>query len=122
MTILIADDSVSIRQMLNLILSAEKHTVVQAVDGADALKKFGDEIDVVITDYNMPGMSGPELIRAIRSGPTNKSVPCIMLTTESEAGKKMEGMQAGATAWITKPFNRDALLMTLGKVKQTVDF
>jgi two-component system chemotaxis response regulator CheY len=70
----------------------------------------------VITDLNMPKLNGIDLIKKIRSGTVNKFLPIIMLTTESEAGKKEEGKKAGATAWIVKPFTPENLLETIKKV------
>ena len=114
--ILIADDSSSMRQMISFTLSEEGHTVVEAVDGEDAFSKFGGEINVVITDLNMPKINGIEFIKKIRGGSVNRFVPIIMLTTESEAGKKEEGRAAGATAWIVKPFTPENLIDTIRKV------
>jgi two-component system, chemotaxis family, chemotaxis protein CheY len=114
--ILIADDSSSMRQMINFTLDEAGFTVVQSVDGADALSKFSADINVVITDLNMPNKNGIELIKAIRSGSVNKFLPIIMLTTESQAAKKEEGKVAGATAWIVKPFTPENLIETIKKV------
>lgn len=122
MKVLIVDDSVSMRQMLSIILKGAGHTVVEAAEGSAALEQFGAEIDVLITDYNMPGLGGIELIRRVRSGDTNRDVPILMLTTESESSKKREGREAGATAWITKPFNKESLLATLNKIAGSVEF
>lgn len=122
MKILVVDDSVSMRQMVNLILSGVGHTVVSACDGIEALSKFDADTDLVITDLNMANMGGLELVQAIREGTVNKDVPMIMLTTESESNKKRESMRAGATAWITKPFNRDTMLAMIDKVTRTVTF
>jgi len=114
--ILIADDSSSMRQMINFTLTEAGYTVVQAVDGADAAAKFSAEFGLVITDLNMPNMNGLDLIKKIRSAPVNKFCPIIMLTTESEISKKEEGKKAGATAWIVKPFTPENLLETIKKV------
>lgn len=114
--ILIADDSSSMRQMIDFTLSEEGYTVIQSVDGADALNKFTADINLVITDLNMPNVNGLELIKKIRSGTVNKFLPIIMLTTESEATKKDEGKKAGATAWIVKPFTPEDLIQTVKKV------
>lgn len=122
MKILIVDDSVSMRQMVRLILTGEGYEVIEAVDGTDGLNKVNDDIDMIITDYNMPNMGGIELIRAIRGGSVKPTVPILMVTTESETEKKNEGRSAGATAWITKPFNRDLLLATVSKITRTVEF
>lgn len=122
MKILIVDDSVSMRQMIAIILRGAGHEIVDAPDGTAGLAAFDASFDAVITDYNMPNMGGIELIKAIREGDQNKQVPILMLTTESDTAKKNEGRLAGATAWITKPFNRDSLLTTLDKMTRTVDF
>lgn len=122
MKILIIDDSVSMRQMVSIILTGAGHEVTEAVDGTDGVSKMNEEFDAVITDYNMPNMGGIEVIRKIRSGSINRNVPILMLTTESESAKKSEGREAGATAWITKPFNRESLLATLDKITKTVEF
>lgn len=114
--ILIADDSSSMRQMLAFTLTEEGYEVVLCVDGQDALAKFNANIKVVITDLNMPNINGIELIKRIRSGPINKFLPIIMVTTESEAAKKEEGKRAGASAWIVKPFTPENLIETIKKV------
>lgn len=120
--VLFIDDSVSMRQMTSLILSGAGYEVVQATNGAEGLGKLAPDIDLVITDFNMPGMNGIEVIRSIREGDVAKSVPILMLTTESEAEKKQQGREAGATAWMTKPFDKDGLLATVKKITESVDF
>jgi two-component system chemotaxis response regulator CheY len=114
--VLIADDSTSMRQMIEFTLSDAGYDVVQAVDGEDAYTKLSADIKLVVTDLNMPKMNGIELIKKIRGGTLNKFLPIIMLTTESEPGKQSEGKTAGATAWIIKPFTPDNLLETIKKV------
>jgi two-component system chemotaxis response regulator CheY len=120
--VLFIDDSVSMRQMTSLILSGAGYEVVQAENGREGLSKLTPDVDLVITDFNMPNMNGIEVIRAIREGDVNKSVPILMLTTESEDQKKQEGRQAGATAWMTKPFDKEGLLATVKKITDSVDF
>jgi two-component system chemotaxis response regulator CheY len=71
---------------------------------------------MLITDLNMPNLDGIGLIRNIRAGSTCKFIPIIMLTTESQAEKKMAGKAAGATGWIVKPFKPDQLLAVVKKV------
>ncbi|SIQ70741.1 response regulator receiver protein [Alkalispirochaeta americana] len=116
MRILAVDDSVSMRQTLAMVLSGENHDVHVAADGVAALNMMDCAFDLVITDINMAGMDGLELVRRIRAGDVCPYVPIIILTTESGAEKKREGMRAGATAWITKPFSKDLLLGTMAKV------
>ncbi len=115
--ILVVDDSTTMRQMVNFTLTGAGHNVVEAADGEDALKTAeGKQFDLVITDINMPKMDGISLIKALRAMPSFKFTPILTLTTESQSEKKQEGKAAGATGWIVKPFNPEALLSVLGKV------
>jgi two-component system, chemotaxis family, chemotaxis protein CheY len=115
--ILAVDDSSSMRQMVSFTLKGAGHTVVEAVDGQDALNKAkSQKFDLVITDVNMPVMDGITFIRNLRAVANYKFTPMLMLTTESAADKKSEGKAAGATGWIVKPFNPEQLLATVKKV------
>lgn len=115
--ILAVDDSASMRQMVSFTLKGAGHDVVEAVDGVDALSKAkGNQVDLVLTDVNMPNMDGLTLIKELRALPSYKFTPMLTLTTESGGDKKMEGKQAGATGWIVKPFSPDQLLATIKKV------
>ncbi len=115
--IMTADDSASIRQMVSFTLKDAGYEVVEAVDGKDALNKLDDvKINMLITDLNMPNMDGIELIKQVRAIPEFKFIPIIMLTTESQAGKKQEGKSAGATGWIVKPFKPEQLIAVIKKV------
>jgi two-component system chemotaxis response regulator CheY len=116
-TIMTVDDSSSVRQMVGLTLKGEGYQVVEAVDGKDALAKVGGaSIDMVITDLNMPNMDGITLIRELRKLPAFKFTPIVMLTTESQAERKQEGKDAGATGWIVKPFKPEQLIGVIKKV------
>ncbi len=118
-TILAVDDSASMRQMVAFTLKGAGFTVIDAVDGEDALEKAkatSATVDLVLTDVNMPRMDGISLIKELRGLPKYKFTPILMLTTESGGEKKMEGKSAGATGWIVKPFNPDQLLATIKKV------
>ncbi len=115
-TIMTADDSRSVRQMVSFTLQQAGYNVVEAEDGKDAFAKLNEKVNMVLTDLNMPNMDGLELIRAIRAEPHYKFMPVIMLTTESQANKKQEGKAAGATGWIIKPFNPEQLLAVVKKV------
>mgnify|MGYP006292143667 CR=1 FL=1 len=120
--VLVVDDSVSMRQMTGLILKGAGFEPVEAGDGQEALEKLTDDTVLVITDFNMPRMNGVELIKAIRGGSVAKTVPILMITTESEDNKKQQGREAGATAWIVKPFTKEQLLATLNKIVSTLTF
>lgn len=115
--ILAVDDSASMRQMVSFTLQGAGYEVVEASDGQDALNKAKlGQVDLVLSDVNMPVMDGIALIKNLRSLPSYKFTPILMLTTESAADKKSEGKAAGATGWIVKPFNPDQLLNTIKKV------
>ena len=120
--ILIVDDSVSMRQMESLILKQAGYDVVEAADGEEGLSQLTADIRAVVTDYNMPNMTGVEFIKAIRAGSVNKSVPILMVTTESEQDKKQEGKAAGATGWLTKPFEQEQLVKAIRKIADSVQF
>lgn len=120
-TVLIVDDSATMRQMVSFTLTGAGFTVVEAGDGADAVKKLtaGTKPNLVITDLNMPNMDGISLIKEIRKMGTLKFTPILMLTTESTDDKKKEGQAAGATGWIVKPFNPEQMLKVIAKVLPT---
>lgn len=111
------DDSSSVRQMVSMTLKSAGYTVVEGVDGQDALNKLkASPVDMVITDLNMPNMDGITLIKNLRALPAFKFTPIVMLTTESQATRKQDGKAAGATGWIVKPFKPDQLLGVIKKV------
>src|SRR5689334_17135795 len=115
--ILTVDDSTSMRQMVRATLQSAGYDVVEAADGEDALQFARDHaVDLVITDVNMPRMDGITLVSELRSLPSYRLTPVLLLTTESTMEKKMEGKKAGATGWIVKPFNPAQLLATLARV------
>lgn len=114
--ILTVDDSASVRQVVNYTLREAGYGTVEATDGQDALTKLTPEVRLVITDLNMPIMDGIELIKHIRAGSTNKYVPVVVLTTESQPAKKQEAKASGATCWIIKPFRPEQLLSVIQRV------
>lgn len=116
-TILAVDDSASIRQMVSFTLKGAGYSVLEAVDGEDGLVKAKtNEIGLVLTDQNMPRMDGLTLIRTLRGMAQYKSVPILMLTTESSDAMKSEGKAVGATGWLVKPFDPLRLLAVVKKV------
>ncbi len=117
-TVMVVDDSVTMRQMVSFALTNAGFQVVEAGDGEEAVGKLkgGAKPNLVIADLNMPIMDGLSLIKAIRAMPNFKFTPVLMLTTEADESKKKEGQTAGATGWIVKPFNPDQLLKAIEKV------
>ncbi|MFL0797470.1 MAG: response regulator [Cellvibrionaceae bacterium] len=115
--ILVVDDSSSMRQMASFTLKGDGHDCTEASDGQEALELAQKEaFDVVLTDRNMPNLNGIELAKKLRELPNYKSVPILVLTTESTKDKKMEGKDAGVTGWIVKPFQPETLCKTIKRV------
>jgi two-component system chemotaxis response regulator CheY len=115
--ILAVDDSLTMREMLRQTLTEAGFDVVLAEDGLDALDRLpGADPDLILTDLNMPKMDGFGLIDAVRKGDVSSRVPILVLTTESAATLKDRARQAGATGWITKPFDEASLVSTIRRV------
>ncbi|MFK4872284.1 MULTISPECIES: response regulator [unclassified Novosphingobium] len=115
--ILTVDDSASMRALLNHALSANGFDVAQADDGLSALEWLAvNEVDVVITDINMPRLDGFGLIEKVRGGTRHRDRPILVLTTESSDEKKARARAAGATGWIVKPFDTDKLVAAVRRV------
>jgi len=116
-TILIAEDSESIRQLVTFTLKGAGYDVIEAVDGKDAIEKVnGKTPDLVVTDFNMPNMGGVELTKHLRSLDSYQFTPIIMLTTESQKEKVIEGKEAGISGWIIKPFAPEKLIEIIKKL------
>ena len=116
-TILVVDDSESIREVVKFTLESHGYNVTLGNDADEAMRCLdGREIDLVITDLHMPGMDGIELIKKIRAMEEYRNTPILLLTTESQTNKKKQAKEAGATGWIIKPFAPNRLIMALNKV------
>lgn len=110
-TILIVDDSASMRMVVGIALKGAGYAVLEGRDGNDALAKLtGQKVHLIISDVNMPGMDGISFVKAVKLLPAYKFTPIIMLTTESNEARKREGQAAGARAWVVKPFQPEQLL------------
>ena len=116
-TIMIVDDSPSLRQVVNIALKGAGYDVIEACDGKDAIGKLdGKKINLIISDVNMPVMGGIEMVKQIKQMSQYKFTPIIMLTTETEDGKKQAGKEAGVKAWVVKPFKPDQMLDAVSKL------
>lgn len=116
-TILIVDDSASMRQVVGIALKGAGYLVLEGRDGQDALTKLtGQKVNLIISDVNMPNMDGISFVKAVKLLPAYRFTPIIMLTTESEESKKREGQAAGAKAWVVKPFKPEQLLGAVQKL------
>jgi two-component system, chemotaxis family, chemotaxis protein CheY len=116
-SILTVDDSASIRLTTRVALSNAGYTVTEAVDGMDGIDKLNaGQFDLIVTDLNMPKMDGLTMIRELRKMPAHMGVPVIFLTTESDNDLKQQAKAAGATGWLTKPFDPESLVKIVRKV------
>jgi len=116
-TILVVDDSSSMRQVVGMALKGGGYDVIEACDGKDALAKLsGQKIHLVISDVNMPNMDGITFVQELKKIAAYKFMPVIMLTTEGSDEKKKAGQAAGAKAWVVKPFQPQQLLAVVTKL------
>ncbi|SHN04269.1 response regulator [Phytopseudomonas punonensis] len=116
-TVLIVDDSASIRQVVSITLKGAGYQVIEGCDGKDALTKLdGRKVHLIISDVNMPNMDGITFVKNVKQMPAYKFTPVIMLTTEAGESKKEEGRAAGAKAWVVKPFQPAQMLTAVSKL------
>ncbi len=116
-TIMIVDDSASMRQVVGIALKDAGYEMIEASDGKDALKKLdGTKIHLIVSDINMPNMDGITFVKEVKQHPKYKFTPIIMLTTEVNQAKKEAAKEAGAKAWVTKPFQPKNLLEAISKL------
>ena len=116
-TILVIDDSTSLRQVVSIALKGAGYSVIEACDGKDALTKLdGQKINLIISDVNMPNMDGITFVKEAKKLPAYKFTPVIMLTTEAGEDMKKEGQAAGAKAWVVKPFKPEQMLSAVSKL------
>ena len=115
--ILTVDDSASIRLTTNVALSGAGYSVTEAINGAEGIEKAtSGKFDLIVTDLNMPVMDGLTMIRELRKIPSQMGIPIIFLTTESDGNIKEQAKAAGATGWLTKPFDPEHLVKIVRKV------
>lgn len=115
--VLSVDDSPSIRDAIAFALEPKGYKVLKAEDGLKGISTLkANKIDMIITDLNMPNMNGIEMIKAIRGDKQFDGIPVVLLTTESQKEKMIEGKQAGAAGWIVKPFDEAKIRDVVGKM------
>ncbi|GAC1600155.1 MAG: response regulator [Ramlibacter sp.] len=115
-SILVVDDTRSMRKMVAAVLQGAGYEVAEAGDGVEALELARDRVfDLVVTDHNMPRMDGVTLVRELRSLPNYDPVALIVLSTEVSPELKQKGRDAGASGWMAKPFDPQRMLEIVGK-------
>jgi two-component system, chemotaxis family, chemotaxis protein CheY len=117
-TILIVDDSSSLRMVVKLALNRAGYDVIEAGDGKEGLAQLekAGKVNLIVSDVNMPVMDGIAFVTEVKKHPRHKFTPVVMLTTEGQDAKKEQGKAAGAKAWIVKPFNPPQLLDAVSKL------
>lgn len=117
-TILIVDDSSSLRMVVKLALNRAGYDVLEAADGKEGLAQLekAGKVHLIVSDVNMPVMDGIAFVTEVKKHPRHKFTPVVMLTTEGQDAKKEQGKAAGAKAWIVKPFNPPQLLDAVSKL------
>ena len=116
-SVLIVDDSSSVRTVVGIALRGAGYEVLEASDGADGLRKLdGRKVHLIISDVNMPVMDGITFVKGVKQLPAYRFTPIIMLTTESDESKKREGQAAGAKAWVVKPFKPEQMLSAVQRL------
>lgn len=120
MTFLVVEDSPTMRQLISFSLRRFPGCrIVEAVDGADALRRMAyDEIDLVLTDINMPIMDGLKLVALLRANASTRDMPIIIITTEGAEEDRQRGLELGADAYISKPVEADSLVRRVEQVLQ----
>lgn len=116
--ILVVDDSRTVRQQLEAVLSEAGYEVVQASDGFEGAERIAAirDLALVICDLNMPTMSGIDMLQLVKQEPRNADLFILMLTTEDQPAMMARAKAAGAKGWIVKPFKPDLLLATVRKL------
>ena len=119
-TVLVVDDSSSMRALLGVALRSAGFAVVEARDGSDALGKLAaGPVDLVVSDCIMPVMDGISFVRTVKQSPDLQKIPIIMLTTESQGAQIQEGRALGVQAWIVKPFKPEKFIEAVRRICQS---
>jgi two-component system, chemotaxis family, chemotaxis protein CheY len=121
-SILAVDDSATVRKFVSVALTMQGFSVVTACDGMDALEKLpSQQVDLVITDLNMPNMDGFELIKALRENPAYKDLPVIILTSLTDDVSKDRGAGLGVSSYLVKPFSLEKIQYEVSKYVNWTD-
>ena len=116
-TVLVVDDSTSVRQVVSMTLKSQGFAIIEGCDGQDALNKLdGRKVHLIVSDLNMPVMDGLTFVKEVKKKTDYRFVPIIMLTTESDSGLKAQGQAAGLKAWMLKPFRPEQLIDAVSKL------
>ncbi|MDI1471802.1 MAG: response regulator [Thermodesulfovibrio sp.] len=117
MRVLVVDDDKTTRKMLSLILKSKGYDVVTAENGMDGLQKLGlEQINLILTDMNMPYMDGIEFTKQVRANPDFSHIPIVMLTTEADEEEKQRAYKAGVDDYLIKPATAEQIVESMKKI------
>jgi len=117
MKVLVVDDDKTTRKMVSLILKSKGYEVVTAENGMEALQKLGlEQINLILTDMNMPYMDGIEFTKQVRATPDFSHIPIVMLTTEADEDEKKRAFEAGVDDYIVKPASGDHIVESMKRI------
>ncbi|MBE9503913.1 MAG: response regulator [Proteobacteria bacterium] len=115
-TVLLVDDCRTTRRLVTYLIKDADLNILQAENGLEALEVLArNDVDIVVSDMNMPQMDGLELIKSMKEDNSYQTIPVIMLTTEEDEAEKERGLQIGAASYLKKPVSKDALLEEVNK-------
>ena len=121
MRILVVDDDKTTRKMLYLILKSKGYDVVTAENGMDGLQKLGlEQINLILTDMNMPYMDGIEFTKQVRANPDFSYIPIVMLTTEADEEEKQRAYKAGVDDYLVKPATAEEIVDSMKKIMKKI--
>lgn len=121
MKVLIVDDDKTTRKMLSLILKNKGYDVVTAENGIEALQKLGlEQINLILTDMNMPYMDGIEFTKQVRANQDFCNIPIVMITTEADEGEKMRAYDAGVDDYLVKPTNAAEITESMKRIMKKI--
>ncbi len=121
MRILVVDDDSITRKLLGMYLKSKGYEVEYAENGLEALEKLGQvEINIVLTDLNMPYMDGIEFTRNMKTEPNYSHIPVLMVTTEADSDEKERAIQAGADAYLVKPVTAEQINETVRRLLKEI--
>lgn len=116
--ILVIDDSKLMHKMYEVML--RQYTLVHAMDGREALERLGEHenVDLIFLDINMPVMNGLEFLEAAKGDPSTADIPVVIISTEGREEDTQRGLEAGAVAYIKKPFQNEQILDVISQIKE----
>lgn len=121
MKVLVVDDDNTTRRLLSIYLKGSGFEVITAENGLDAIEKIGmNNVNLVITDLNMPYMDGIELVKSLRADPAWSHIPILMVTTEADPEEQNKALAAGANGYITKPVGSDIVAREIRQILKDI--